>query len=80
MAARNEVGIEQARADLPSLVASAGKGKVSVVTRHGKPCAAIVPLAMAARRKSGGLLDLRGTAKGLWAGAHSVRSLREEWE
>lgn len=82
MTDRNSLGIEQARAQLPSIVAQAHAGKVSVVTRHGKPYAAIVPMDMlpTTQRRSG-LLALRGSGKGLWdqAAASEVKKLREEW-
>ena len=78
-------GIEQARATLPALVAEASAGKTSVITRHGKPVAAIVPLtslvAAAGRPAAAELLLLRGTGKRLWGAdvASSIDALRDEW-
>jgi prevent-host-death family protein len=81
MSVRSRLGIEQARARLPSLIADAHDGRVSVVTKHGKPYAAIVPVEMASARRGSGVLDLRGSGKGLWSGAgRAVESLRSEWD
>lgn len=81
MADRKVLGIEQARAQLPSIVAQAHAGKVSVVTRHGQPYAAIVPVHMLPTQRRSGLLALRGSGKGLWdqSAPDEVRKLREEW-
>ncbi len=78
-------GVEQARASLPALVADASAGKASVITRHGKPVAAIVPLtslaSAAGRPAATELLLLRGTGKRLWGTdvAGSIDALRDEW-
>ncbi len=39
-----EMGIEEARSDLGNLVLDVIRGEVIVLTRYGKPVAAIVPL------------------------------------
>ena len=81
MSTRKVVGIEQARAQLPAIVAQAHQGQISVVTRHGKPVAAIVPMDMArAHHRQPGLLALRGSAKGLWRGVQGLKALRGEWD
>ncbi len=75
-------GLEQARMQLPSIVANAHAGETSVITRHGKPYAAVVPLEQARRsRPSVGVLALRGSGRGLWgpSPAHTVAELRDEW-
>lgn len=77
-------GLEQARIQLPSIVADAHAGITSVITRHGKPYAAVVPLRdlEKSRAASSGLLALRGTGRGLW-GADSNQTLgklRDEWD
>jgi len=65
------------------LLAEAEKGRSTIVTRHGRAIAAIVPLQQAplrAQQKS--LLSLAGAGKGLW-GANStktLRRLRDEWD
>jgi prevent-host-death family protein len=77
------IGLEQARSELPRLVTEAQAGTSAVITRHGRPCAALVPLdRMTAHKRKGGLLLLRGTGAGLWGpdvGA-DVRQLRNEWD
>lgn len=72
----NRKGVEEARNQLPALLAEAEKGRVTVVTRHGRSIAAIVPVALAIgepRQKS--LVALAGSGKGLW-GKDSTKTLR----
>jgi prevent-host-death family protein len=77
-------GLEQARTQLPRLAAEAHAGTQSIITKHGKPYAAIVPLQDAARaaNRGAGVLDLRGSGAGLWDNdaAAAVIALRGEWE
>ncbi len=79
-------GLEQARIQLPHIVAEAHAGFSSVITKHGKPYAAIVPwqgLAAFAPADAGAdLLSLRGTGRGLWGAdvARTVADLRNEWD
>ena len=82
MPAPLKFGLEVARAQLPSLVGQAEAGQSSVITRHGRPCAAIVPLqSLPSSHRRGGLLMLRGTGGGLWSpsAAAVVKRLRDEW-
>lgn len=76
------IGIEQGRNTLPQLALRASGGEPSVLTKHGKPYAAIVPLEMVRRSKSGsaGFLALRGTGKGLWGAepAQLIAEMRDE--
>lgn len=76
-------GAEQARAELPALLADAANGRSTIVTRHGRSIAAIVPvdrLEAGARQKP--LTALAGSGKGLWGrdSARMLRKLRDEWE
>lgn len=79
-------GLEQARIQLPNIVANAHAGIRSIITKHGKPYAAIVPLQEVQQSSTdadlaSGILALRGTGRGLW-GAHvgqTVSELRDEW-
>jgi prevent-host-death family protein len=80
-------GLEQARAQLPLIAAEAQAGHSSVITRHGKPMAVVVPVQdwQAAQGKQvamGGILSLRGTGAGLWprGAASAVAQLRNEWQ
>jgi len=83
MASRTSIGLEQARANLPALAAQAHAGKTSVISRYGKPYAAIVPVAVAlAQRGKPLLLGLRGSGKQLWgrSATRAVDRLRKEWD
>ncbi len=73
-------GAEEARSQLPELLAAAEKGRSTIITRHGRPVAALVPIdAYGAAIRQQPLLPLAGTGRGLW-GKDTVRKLREEWE
>ena len=76
-------GLEQARIHLPQIIAQAHTGVTSVITRHGKPYAAVVPIEdLEKTRATPGVLALRGMGKGLWgrlSGA-TVTELRDEWD
>jgi prevent-host-death family protein len=75
-------GIEQARAQLPAIAAKAHGGVTSIITKHGKPYAAVVPVADVRKAKQHtGLLALRGTGRGLWGESPSaaIAALRDEW-
>lgn len=80
-----QYGLEQARAQLPLIASEAVAGYSSVITRHGKPVAVVVPVAQwreeQIRSRQGGVLDLRGTGRGLWpeGAAKTVAQLRDEW-
>lgn len=80
-------GLEQARQQLPRIVAEAHTGTWSLITKHGKPVAAVVPLDELARlqarqRVPGGLLALAGSGRGLWGEAPeaTLQALRDEWD
>lgn len=80
-------GLEQARIQLPHIVAEAHAGMASVITRHGKPYAAIVHLhdlekSRAAEKSASDLLALRGTGRGLWGAdiAQTIADMRDEWD
>lgn len=75
------VGLEEGRRTLPELTAKAHAGHCSVLTRHGRPYAALVPVSMLPKRRGAGFLALRGSGKGLWAegAAATVAALRDEW-
>lgn len=76
-------GVEDARSQLPSLLAEAQRGRSTLITRHGRPIAAIVPVErLAAGAPQMSLLGLAGSGKGLWGrdGAKALRKLRDEWE
>ncbi|WP_296447409.1 type II toxin-antitoxin system Phd/YefM family antitoxin [Rhodoferax sp. UBA5149] len=86
MSANASYGLEQARIQLPSIISNAHAGIASIITRHGKPYAAIVPIqdfqkSRAASDAASGLLALRGTGRGLWGAnvGQTIAELRDEW-
>ncbi|MEY4211625.1 MAG: hypothetical protein RLZ92_2006 [Pseudomonadota bacterium] len=86
MSANIRYGLEQARTQLPSLAAQANAGVSSIITKHGKPYAAIVPADalqkwQAATETASGILALRGSGRGLWGDSVSqtIAELRDEW-
>jgi prevent-host-death family protein len=76
-------GAEEARNQLPDLLDAAEKGRSTIITRHGKPVAALVPIETyedSVRQLS--LLPLEGSGRGLWGKDSRVtlRKLRDEWD
>ena len=81
-----QYGLEQARAQLPLIASEAVAGYSSVITRHGKPVAVVVPVEQwreeqARSLRLGCILALSASGRGLWpeGAAPSVAQLREEW-
>ena len=81
-----QYGLEQARAQLPLIASEAAAGYSTVITRHGKPVAVVVPVAQwrdqqTRSLRQGGVLALRGSGRGLWpeGAAAAVAQLRDEW-
>jgi prevent-host-death family protein len=75
-------GAEEARNELPDLLAAAEKGRTTIITRHGRPVAALVPIeAYAAAVRQPSLLPLQGSGRGLWGKSSpaTIRKLRSEW-
>jgi len=75
-------GAEDARNQLPDLLAAAEKGRSTVITRHGRAIAALIPVAEyrgGAAQES--LTALKGSGRGLWGAdsARTLRGMREEW-
>ncbi len=76
-------GAEEARSQLPDLLIAAEKGRSTIITRHGKPVAALVPIdAYDSAVRQEPLLPLAGTGRGLWGkdSSHTVDKLRDEWD
>lgn len=87
MSTSSSYGLEQARIHLPSIVANAHAGHASIITRHGRPYAAVVPLEdlQKIRASSGtpsALLALSGSGRGLWGVdvGQTIDHLRDEWD
>jgi prevent-host-death family protein len=75
-------GAEEARTHLPALLAEAERGRSTIITRHGRPVAALVPIAAynpAAQQMP--LTPLEGSGCGLWGedSTRTLRELRDEW-
>ncbi|MBV8801153.1 MAG: type II toxin-antitoxin system Phd/YefM family antitoxin [Alphaproteobacteria bacterium] len=76
-------GAEEARKSLPELLDAAENGRTTVITRHGRPIAALVPIsAFPAASGQKSLLPLAGSGRGLWGSnsTKTVAALRDEWE
>jgi prevent-host-death family protein len=76
-------GVEEARNQLPDLLDAAEKGQSTVITRHGRPVAALVPVeALDAAVRQAPLTPLAGSGRGLWgkSSARTLRRLRDEWD
>jgi prevent-host-death family protein len=76
-------GAEEARNQLPDLLDAAEAGESTIITRHGRPVAALVPISTyqaTARQLS--ILDLKGSGRGLWGKdtRRALRKLRDEWD
>jgi prevent-host-death family protein len=75
-------GAEEARNQLPELLVAAEKGRSTIITRHGRPVAALVPIEayrVAVRQQS--LMPLKASGRGLWGknSTATIRRLRDEW-
>jgi antitoxin (DNA-binding transcriptional repressor) of toxin-antitoxin stability system len=81
MAKPQHKGSEEARSQLPALLADAERGRSTVISRRGKAVAAIVPIGQALVTRQRSLLPLAGSGHGLWApgGPASITAQRDEW-
>ena len=82
MGKARQKGAEEARNQPPDLLAAAEAGQSTIITRHGRPVAALVTIeAYRATLQQHSLLPLAGSGRGLWGGdsTHAVRKLRDEW-
>ena len=75
-------GAEEARNELPDLLAAAEKGQATIITRHGRPVAALVPIsAYGSSVRQPPLVPLKGSGRGLWGrnSTKTIRQMRDEW-
>lgn len=74
-------GAEEARQQLPAILAAAAAGRSTLITRHGRAVAAVVPAAALVQRKPVSLQTVAGTGHGLWGNdsAKTIAKLRDEW-
>ncbi len=73
-------GSEEALQQLPAILAAA-HGRSTIIIRHGRAVAAVVPTNAVKAAKPASLLALAGTGKGLWGSnsVNTIRKLRDEW-
>ncbi len=75
-------GAEEARNQLPHLLEAAADGRSTVITKHGRPVAALVPiedyLALARQEP---LTPMAGSGRALWGGnsARTIGKPRDGW-
>ena len=82
MSKRRYSGVEETRQQLPSLLEDAHAGQALIITKRGKPYAALVPLeALPDTRPRPSIVALRGSGRGLWGrdAAAWVSRMRNEW-
>ena len=75
-------GAEEARKQLPALVAAAALGRTTIITKHGRAVAAVVPAdSIAPAKKQSPITAITGTGKGLWGKTSTklITKLRDEW-
>lgn len=75
-------GAEEARNQLPDLLEAAEQGQSTIITRHGRPVAALVPIeAYGAAVHQQPLTPVEGSGRGLWgkSSIRTIRKLRDEW-
>ena len=75
-------GAEAARNQLPDLLDAAENGRSTIITKHGRPVAALVPLDQYdATSGQQPLSTLRGSGQGLWGkdSAKTIGGMRDEW-
>jgi prevent-host-death family protein len=75
-------GAEEARNQLPNLLEAAEGGRSTVITKRGRPVAALVPIAdYVATARQEPLTAVAGSGRGLWGrnSARAIRKLRDEW-
>ncbi len=74
-------GAEEARQQLPAILAAAAAGQTTLITRHGREIAAVVPAAAIKSAKPASLLALAGSGRELWGtdSRETIEDMRDEW-
>jgi prevent-host-death family protein len=75
-------GAEDARNQLPELLDAAEHGQPTIITKRGRPVAALMPIkAYESARPQQPLLPLQGSGRGLWGRniRVTIGKLRDEW-
>jgi len=76
-------GVREARSELSDLLDAAEKGRSTLITRHGRPVAALMPIeAYGTTERQEPLTPLAGSGRGLWGNSSSrtLRKLGNEWK
>lgn len=76
-------GVRDARNQFSALLDAAEAGEATIITRRGRPVAALVPISTdQATTRQLSILDLQGSGRGLWGkdSRRTLRRLRNEWE
>jgi len=76
-------GAEEARSRLPELLAAAEQGQSTIITRHGRPIAVLMPITRyGAAIDQQPLTPWQGSGRGLWGNVspRTLRRLRDEWD
>ena len=82
MDAVHTMGADEAHKQFPALVDAAEEGQTTIISRDGRPIAALVPIAaLAGFARQQSLLPLAGSGRGLWGldRSRSIDRLRDEW-
>ena len=64
------------------LVAATAEGRTTIITKHGRAAAAIVPAdSTAPAKKQSPITPIAGTGNGLWGNdsTKAITTLRDEW-
>ena len=75
-------GAEEARSQLPDLLNAAELGQSTIISRHGRPIAALVPIGTyGAAIHQQPLTAAERSGRGLWRrnSGRTVQKLRDEW-
>ena len=73
---------EEVRYQFSDLLAAAEKGRSTIITKYGRPVAALIPIeAYRASLRQQPLTPVAGSGRGLWGknSTRAHRNLREEW-
>ena len=73
-----EVGVYDAKTQLPRLLDEVEQGAVITITRHGKPVARLVPITPPRRDVSQVIEEILAARKGRTLGGVTIRELIEE--
>ena len=73
-------GAEEARNQLPHLLDAAEKGESTIISKHGRPVAALAPIGAYAGRQEP-LTPVAGSGRGFWGkiSPRAIRKLPDEW-